>query len=519
MHSPQSWRVYAFGGGDPLSLLPQSPQVAYLLCYLTDLGAAHVLEEPNYFDRDYLAEFSAFYGQSARGYPNLCRRLLFFGAGASDPSALIDLALGGDSAAEHTLQESFMGFVVLRPIPTAPLGRTVLAWYPDHPEKPARAVDPSREYSVHLAGLRLCVKGLAWQQQDTGVSACATIALWSMLHSRAFHEQHMVPTTASITMAAHRTSPWGSRVFPSDGLIQFQLLEALKELGFGPIVMQGDVSGPGVRNPLFSKERFCGSLAAAIRSGYPVLLSGKRDGQGHAVCAVGFRASASSGLKSGDHALADRDFDALYLHDDNLGPSVRFEVQDYPGLTSAIQLVAAAPPPRAPRPVPNPTDKISPFVPDGLIIAVHPDVRTTPDHVHKRADGIAVEIKRVVAALESAWLKKLPEPPPVSGNLGVEIAVRFFKVREYLAAALPTAVSASNVTARVRRQLCELASPMSLHVAVARFVINGKPFGDVLFDTTDNMQSMHAFARVSFNPLAKLILESLRDLGATITAY
>ena len=35
---------------------------------------------------------------------------------------------------------------------------------------------------------------LAWQQQDRGVSACATIAIWTMLHSSAFHERHVEGT-------------------------------------------------------------------------------------------------------------------------------------------------------------------------------------------------------------------------------------------------------------------------------------------------------------------------------------
>ncbi len=63
---------------DPLVRLGGSTQVDYVRCYLDDLGAEAVLEEPSYFDRDYLSEFAAFYSTSARGYPNRCRRLHFF---------------------------------------------------------------------------------------------------------------------------------------------------------------------------------------------------------------------------------------------------------------------------------------------------------------------------------------------------------------------------------------------------------------------------------------------------------
>ena len=64
------------------------------------------------------------------------------------------------------------------------MGRTVLKWFPDKSaETTPRVLSSSRKYFVHIAGVELHVEGLAWQQQDTGVAACATISLWSMLHS------------------------------------------------------------------------------------------------------------------------------------------------------------------------------------------------------------------------------------------------------------------------------------------------------------------------------------------------
>jgi len=46
------------------------PQITYIHQYLHDLGVKTIIEEPNYFDRDYLAEFSMFYSLSANGYQN-----------------------------------------------------------------------------------------------------------------------------------------------------------------------------------------------------------------------------------------------------------------------------------------------------------------------------------------------------------------------------------------------------------------------------------------------------------------
>src|SRR3990172_3640946 len=128
-HSPKQLLFYRFFSSDPLfSELKPTRQVIYLRRYFSELHAAVVIEEPNYFDRDYLAEFSAFYSVSAAGYPNICRRLHFF-ADSSVNRDLIVRAACGDGNAVKTLEASYLGFIVVRPIPAAPLGRTVVCWY------------------------------------------------------------------------------------------------------------------------------------------------------------------------------------------------------------------------------------------------------------------------------------------------------------------------------------------------------------------------------------------------------
>jgi hypothetical protein len=198
------------------------------------------------------------------------------------------------------LQSSYLGFAVIRPFEPPLLGRTVLSWYPpDRFVAGLRVTTPSRDYKVHLAGVQLTVHGLAWQPQDRAVGACATVALWSMLHSSAFDDHHAIPTTAEITEAAHRNASLGSRVYPSAGLTTYQLFEAIKAQRLAPNVMEGDIALLGdERNRGFKPERFLATCAAFIRSGYPVLVMGMQidhadhdEGGGlHAVC---LRASVS----------------------------------------------------------------------------------------------------------------------------------------------------------------------------------------------------------------------------------
>ena len=127
MHGPSALGLHQFGAADPLAFLPQTDQVRYVRGYLADLGATSVLEEPSYFDRDYLAEFSAFYAVSAAGYSNLCQRLHFF-SGPLIGRPDIEAATTGDPALTAALQARYLGFIVVRPFPQAPLGRTVLKW-------------------------------------------------------------------------------------------------------------------------------------------------------------------------------------------------------------------------------------------------------------------------------------------------------------------------------------------------------------------------------------------------------
>src|ERR1700759_479007 len=139
-------------------------QAQYLRCYLHDLGASSVVIEPNYFDRDYLSEFATFYATSSAGYSNICQRVHYFSIDV-DP-ILFRAAVSEDAVALQKLQDAYLGHIVLRPIPGARLGRTVLRVYPDDKGEVSgtpRIMSPRRWYEAHVAGITLRVAGLAWQ--------------------------------------------------------------------------------------------------------------------------------------------------------------------------------------------------------------------------------------------------------------------------------------------------------------------------------------------------------------------
>lgn len=516
VRTPEPLKLVAFDSADdPLADLRGSGQGQYLRWYLADLDAKSVLVEPAYFDRDYLSEFAAFYCTSTAGYPNVCRRLHYFSEDID--RAALERAVAGDATERERLEKSYLGFVVLRPIPKTPIGRTVLRWYPDATPHLPRVVEPSRDYTCNVAGLVLRVKGLAWQQQDVGVGACATVALWSMLHSSAFDDRHVVPTTAEVTRTAHGPGMSAYRAFPSKGLNFGQLIATVRDSGFAPLVVPGDriVTGNSQAEQ-FTREHFSASLAAFIRSGYPVLLAGmllRADQNGtyrelgrHAVCAVGFRQASSAPPSAGALEFEDAATEHVYIHDDNLGPAARFHIET--DAQGAVLLRATPPPARHKLTLPDPTASHPVFRPSALLAAVHDDVRLSPDVLHARA-------LRLGTALTAS----------TGGKLGLTASARFTRLARYVQRELEAVLPANpTVLGRTRLALWEMVPPMSMHIGVVRFGIGPAPLLDVLFDTTDSEPNMRAFCHVAYNPALPPLIAHVcsllqMDLGVSISAF
>lgn len=507
-HLPKELKFHAFGSDkDPLSELSHVPQVPYLRCYLDELEAETIVEEGNYFDRDYLAEFSAFYSVSSKGYPNICRRLHFF-SGPRFGRRRLRSAASGNAGAIRSLNKHYLGFVVIRPIQAAPLGRTVMRWYPDdeRDKSTPRVIEPAREYLVHLAGIPLTVKGLAWQQQDTGVGACATVGLWTMLHSSAFDDHHAIPTTADITRAAHKRASLGTRMFPSTGLTLHQICEAVKEQNLAPVISEGDIQdGDNVIG--FSKERFAASCASFIRSGYPVLVIGKLgELGGHAVCAVGFRSCAPPEVPEGQVCLQDSDVEYLYIHDDNIGPSVRFKIVTDPR-SGVVALSPDAPPKRSNTPrIDRQERHYNQFTPTQLLVAVHNDLRTSPDKLHSSGIRVASDVGQVLQALANQTN---------TPGLGLTLSTRFIKLAGYLTNELANTLGANaKLLGQVRLALAERVPPMSLHIGVVRIGLDDStPLVDILYDTTDSDRNHPVYAHVAYSSFMKPLIERLKTIG------
>jgi hypothetical protein len=290
-------------------------QLFYLRVYLSALGCKTIVVEDHYVDRDFIHDVALFYARSLRSYPNYCQRLHFFREQFDNDrwKAIVTQATT-HAASQKFLQESYLGFAVVRPLPGSPVGRTILPTFGPTTESGCRRdFASSREYKVHLGGFQLSVAGLPFQQQDQGVSACATTALWSSIHGVAKSECMLPPTPAEITEAASRYVLADGRSLPSEGLNIQQICEATRGSGLEPLV---------VRSVDLEHDR--AQLLGYLSSGFaPVLaLQPVQGAVGHAVCAVGLKlgevvASTDPAIKFRDASSAVR---GVYIHDDRLGP-------------------------------------------------------------------------------------------------------------------------------------------------------------------------------------------------------
>ncbi len=293
--------------------------------------------EHDHIDRDFMEDYGAFYSRWFWQVQSRCRRLHFFALERDElkerwATVRVASMQTGDREAsglvEEFAREHYLGFCIIKPLPGCPVGKTVLRPYSRSPGRSAKTKEereerrefrPCREYRVHVDGVELRVDGLAFQQQDLGVSACATTALWASLQNQAKFEDLQPATPAEITLRASASSLAFGRAMPSDGLSVDQMCVAVNSFGLAPTLERfGD------------KHSAAAVLYAAIRSGFaPVLILRRpKDDERHAVTVVGARMrprrDPGEGLSWRDRSM---DMRAIYVHDDRYGPYVRGDIE------------------------------------------------------------------------------------------------------------------------------------------------------------------------------------------------
>ena len=244
-----------YGGSQPDVL-------ASVLAHAYACGAQSAVLEYRYIDADYRNEHSRFYSTTFRRYPSVAHRLHFF-------AEKIPPALASQDEPARFNNLSYLGYAVLRPLPGAPVGRTILV--PQAGTRPH--VTCLARDEVNLLGERLRVEGTPFISQDAQMSVCAHATLWMIAHYHhlAFGGPRLLP--GDITAAVPDDV---GRGIPSIGLTLYQISVASSRLGYPALVYGLDPPPPG-ESPLRLACRY-------LNSGIPVIVGGAE----HAFVLIGY---------------------------------------------------------------------------------------------------------------------------------------------------------------------------------------------------------------------------------------
>jgi len=254
------------------------------------------------------------------------------------------------------IQASYAGFVVARPLPSATIGRTVVATYASDGGR--RNYPSVRRYHVNLFGMNLFIDSLAFQVQDASLAACATVALWSCFQKTQDIFKSLAPTPVAITRAANKFL-LSARPFPSRGLQVQQICNAIASVGLDPEVY-----------PVNPNLPLASLVYSYLRLGLPVLmLVDIPNIGGHAIALTGYSIRDTEQLTSEGGAVGTilpkmigLRIDEFYGHDDQKGPFRRLKIESAAVPDGTIKLVDTGWPVE--------------LVPEFVIVPVYPKIRT-----------------------------------------------------------------------------------------------------------------------------------------------
>ena len=313
---------------------PRYTPLENTITHISALQAKTVLIQNDVQDPDFLAEHRAYYSKWSYEVSRFCYRLHFFNEEAVSDNAL-------DVVDQMAMQEnSYLGFVTLRPISVSPQAATIL-----------KAVNCENKcfilskdnFTVNIAGQSFVISGTPFMQQDNAVGACAQASIWMALRTLRRREGASAFSPAQITNAATRFYVKGRTLPNRGGLAVEQITEAIRASGYSPhVIPLRDLHKEADVESLKNARQ---ALYPYIESGIPVLLIlFPKNGEGHAVLLIGhgWNDNPPEKIKNGSINLKESDenieiIDAsswvtpFYIHNDNTGPYLQLPDEDKGG--------------------------------------------------------------------------------------------------------------------------------------------------------------------------------------------
>lgn len=295
----------------------------YFLEYLGDVGdslnARTIVIENNYISKSYLIDYSNFYSTCFGDYERICKRVHFFATAFS--AKRFEAAIVSPSE-KNAIWNSYLGYVVIKPLPLLTIGATLLRTY-NKTDSHKRHFPATKTYSVNLFGKTLSLNSLAFQEQDSVVGACASSALWSAFHKTSELFQTPLPSPSDITKSAKNSFITSGRIYPNAGLDHYQIGNAIESVG--------------LVSELRNNKKFLDSGTDFIKSfiyaynclGLPILMGIQFPDGGHLITITGYKEEeVVSFSRTNDISLKASKIERFYAHDDQIGPFSRLNFDE-----------------------------------------------------------------------------------------------------------------------------------------------------------------------------------------------
>lgn len=218
--------------------------------------SAIIIEYP-YYEKDYLSTYYTFYSKQHYTHSKVCHRLHFLGEELNDLK-----------------EREYYGYVSLREgIKNSKLGKTYLSPKLLLPEN-VKAYLMLDSFSANVYGRKLYVNAFPWMRQETDVSVCAHVAMWSILRYYGNrYKGHRDTVMGEIVESVQNEK---GRKIPSHGLSPDQIVNTLDLYNFSPVLL-GD--------EFHKLHYFLNEIIAYIESGIPVVATMNR--KRHAITLFG----------------------------------------------------------------------------------------------------------------------------------------------------------------------------------------------------------------------------------------
>ncbi|MDR2457997.1 MAG: hypothetical protein LBD41_05910, partial [Clostridiales Family XIII bacterium] len=279
-----------------------------------------IIVEKNYTCQTFIEDYINYYARCYTRYNKNCRRIHLFKEDF-DNNQFQEMLY---STNNNELWKSYLGCIVIKPLPKSIIGVTYLKIY-DGNESKSRYYTAISPQSINLYGTSLKVNTMPFIEQDSNVGACASTALWMAFQktSDLFHTKKLSPS--DITLLAGFDIYSTGNFFPNKGLEVAQICKVIYNNGLhSELRVISEKHEDGKIEDHFWLRGF---IYAYLKAEIPVLLGVEIENIGlHLITLNGYRFRFNDEVLPESNLFYKSQFiTKFYAHDDQIGPFSRLK--------------------------------------------------------------------------------------------------------------------------------------------------------------------------------------------------